>query len=130
MLDNISMHNLPDKIVLLRLTGCINGKTSDIKFDTINDKLEVSYAYLKNTSALTSSELKLEMEIAKSDNIEEIEKEVVYRYSRQEESEFFKFVEPLMKALETDKNEGEVNVTFENRILQDSIKILNLKEKI
>ncbi len=129
ILKDIERNDIKDKIVLLRIEGCLNGKTSDVRFDEINLRLADSYTSLRNISNLTSSELKIEVR-GKGDNIEEIEKNVVEGYLKQENTEFSQFVYSILKLLDLEKQEGETNASFESRVNEEAIKMMNLQELV
>jgi hypothetical protein len=132
VLDELSKHNLKDKIVLLRLYGCIEGKLSRIDFDSIEEKTNTCYVLLKNTRELTSSELKIEVK-TKGTDVEDIEREIIERYKNEAElgqKKFSNHVENLIIALDTEKQEGETNTTFENRLSEEVIKILGIKNRL
>ncbi len=129
ILKEIARHNIKDKIVVLRIEGCLNGKTSDVRFEEINAQLADAYTSLRNISALTSRELKIEV-MNKSGNIEEIERDVIERYLKQESSEFSQFINSILQFLDIEKQEGETNAAFESRINGEAMKIMNLQEII
>jgi hypothetical protein len=125
IIGKIKKENAKDKIVLIKVSGTLSrGKTSDINLKEINDEAEKAgcYSLLKNLSGLESPEFKIKAEI-KSENVQEIEKEII---SKQKPEEFSKFTEILMKVLETEKQEGENSTTFENRLFSEFTKSLGL----
>ncbi len=124
--------NVEDKIVMLRISGVLeSGKQSDLNFKKINKAFEDNKAYciLRNTSKLTSKEFK-EFEV-ESGSVEEIEEKVVKEHLGQikifEDEERLTF--SLMKVLSKEKDEGVRNIDFENGLLKEVIKVLNLEEK-
>ncbi len=127
IIKEIAKQDIKDKIVLLRIEGCLNGKTSDVRFDEINLQLTDSYTFLRNISDLTSRELKIEI-TSRGGSIEEIEKNVVDRYLKQENNEFSQFVYSILKLLDLEKQEGETNASFESRINEEAMKIMNLQD--
>lgn len=111
-----------NKIITIRLDGCLKtGKTSDINFNYIKDKLQGAYCVLRNTSKLTSKEFE-EIEVSYT-NTNEIEDLIIKEHAVK--SKFgYEFIKNLMKNLDKEKGEGEKNSDFELRIIKD----LNLFE--
>lgn len=127
ILGIIKKENAEDKIILLRISGTLSrGKTSDIDFKQINIEVKKkgSYVLLKNTSGLESPEFKIRIK-SRSENIEEIEKEIM-KEQKVAESEFGKLFLDLMKSLDSEKYEGETVSTFESRLLDGANKVLSL----
>lgn len=132
IIELLSTHDIKDKILLLRLQGCIEGRLSSIDFNLIGEKTKGCYILLKNTHDLTSSELKIEVK-TKSSSVEEIENEIIKSYKDQAASEqdrFSAYAENLISALDMEKQEGETNTTYESRLAEEAIKILNIKDKL
>lgn len=121
---------IKDKIITLRISGeLIRGKTSDIDFNSI---LEIAQKndclLLRNTSALTSPEFKVDVEVRGKD-IEQIEHEVIVKYIKEEKDEFKEFssiTQNLTKALNIEKKEGETNNVFEKRVFDEISNILGI----
>jgi len=110
-----------DKIVLLRVKGKLeNGKPSDINFkELVEIALDKgSYHILKTTRGLQSKEyddVKIE-----TGSAEEIETKLV-----SESGEDKELVERLMKALDTEKQEGETNQAYEKRVIGETEELFN-----
>ena len=124
ILKEIGRRNIGDKIVLLRVRGILeNGKSSDIKFNEIQDyvKRQKAYFMLKNTHDLKSKETEIEADITDTENVEE---EAIKIYSEQNPSEFNEIIPQLMNALSIDKQEGETTDNFTKRVLDSSKKLL------
>jgi len=120
----LNKRELKDKIVLLRIYGELNrGKTSDIKFSQIEEftKSKEAYFLLKNTHDLISQKQELEFNISEKDS-EDIEGETIRAYSKENPSSFNKNINELMNVLLTEKQEGETNETFNNRLFQGTRK--------
>jgi len=117
--------NFKDKIITLRLKGeLLEGKPADIDFRRILSYLEGAYIILKNTSKVTSKEFKeIEIDISENENVEET---VIKKYKEEGLDEFT--VKRLMETLNKEKDEGEKNQDFEDRIVQDVYKTLNLED--
>ena len=129
ILKSIREHDISDKILTLKISGCIEGKTSDMDFDKINAETTGCYAMLRNTNDLTSSNINIEIQ-TKSNNIHDIENEIINRYVKDEkEWDFIPFINTLLH-LDMEKQEGETVATFEARVNDEAVKILGLKEKM
>ena len=116
--------NLSDKIILLRLKGEIEvGSTADIKFQKIEEcaKNNGAYFILRNTHELKTKESEMDIEVADSENIEE---ETIKVYSEENPSDFNELINPLMQALSIEKQEGETNENFTQRLLEGTKKTL------
>ena len=124
IISKLENHDLDDKIILLRIKGELEkGSISDIKFAQIENFVRQKNAYflLRNTHELTTKEIEFEIEIKNSENVEE---EVMQKYSLQNPSDFNSIIPELMNILSVEKQEGETNETFENRLLEGAKKIL------
>lgn len=130
ILSDIEKQNIKDKLVLLKICGTLNsGKTSDINFEKIKEKLQESYCYLKNTSALSTKEFKINVE-NKGEDIETIEKNIIMDYVKTEQTfkEFLPLMSQLNVILNTEKYEGETKEKYETRILEEFKKIIKEME--
>ncbi len=122
----LEKEDLEDKIVLLKLKGKIkHGKTSDIKFQAIQEtaKKKKSYVLLKNTSKLKTEEQEIEIE---TDDIDKIEEAMIETFIKENSSEFNKFITPLINSFNLEKQEDEKKAVFESRLLTEINKILDL----
>jgi len=125
IIAELDKKNLDDKIVLLRIRGEIeNGKTSDIKFNKIEEFLKQKNAYfmLRNTHDLNQKDVALEIEVKDSENIEDDTTEI---YSEQNPSDFNGLIPLLLNSLSIEKQEGETSETFLNRLVAETKKVLN-----
>lgn len=128
ILNEILKNNINDKIIILRLKGVLaTGKTSDIDFRRIELALQESFAVLRNTSDLTTPELKLTIKTENKD-VNKIEEEIVQEYGKKnlDYADFAKKISELMNALSIEKQEGEAVKTFEARLTGEVSKIINL----
>jgi DNA repair exonuclease SbcCD nuclease subunit len=124
IISELSKMELEDKIILLRLKGQMEiGTNSDIKFQQIEEfvKRKKAYFILKNTHDLKTKEPDFEIHIEHSENVEE---ETIKAYGVENPSDFNKFIDPLMSALSVEKQEGETNENFYNRLLEGAKKVL------
>lgn len=125
IISEIAKNEIRDKIVLLKLSGMLaSGRTSEINFEKIREKLHGGYCYLKNTSSLSTKEFKIEVE-DKGDDIETIERNIIVEYSKKEQEfkEFLPLISQLNAILDTEKYEGETKEKYETRILSEFRKI-------
>ena len=121
------IESLNNKIITLRVFGKLKGNISDIQFVKINEISEENGCMLlKNTSDLETPEIKTDFEINATD-VEEIEKEIIKKFTAENQSDFNTLINMLMKTLNMDKQEGETSATFEKRISQDIEKIIGIK---
>ena len=123
--------NIQDTLMTIRLTGTLaKGKVSDINFNHIFAELYNKGAYfiMKNTAGLQSEEFE-EIKIAAS-NPETMEEEIIKEHLQQNktfdaDTEFL-LTKNLFTALTTTKKEGETTSDFQERIIQEISRILNL----
>ena len=101
-----------DSIVLLRLTGVIAGKPSDIPWRMLNDELAARGAFvvLRNTAELSSPEL--EKSLISTGSLPEIEDKVIDEHKVDKE-----LVKALMAALASEQAEGEKRMAYEERVI-------------
>ncbi|MBS3125998.1 DNA repair exonuclease [Candidatus Woesearchaeota archaeon] len=126
LLDEIKDKEFNDTIVTIRLSGTLEaGKPSDINFKDIFTMLYDKSAYfvMKNTAALTTKEFE-EIKI-EAKNTEEIEDALIREHlgqikmdnlSVEKEKEL---VKALVRALSIEKEEGERQADFEERIRKE-----------
>ena len=121
----LSINNFEDKILLLRIQGELKeGKGSDISFKAISDNFKDSFAFLKNTTKLTSKEFS-NLEV-KDGEIEDVERDIINEFKFDYSNDF---IFELINSLDKEKDEGEKNVDFERRLLKDLEKILGNADK-
>lgn len=114
-IDNIEE---TDGIILLRIEGILKeGKPTDIKFREIK-----SHSFLKNTSKLLSKETE-EIKISETTNIEE---DFVKEFNKDKIFDD-RIILDLMNMLDREKEEGERIMDFEERIIKDIKKLLEIE---
>ncbi len=126
-LDKLSLN---DKILLLKLKGTLlQGKTGDIRFNEIEDfiKRKNAFIFLKNTSSIMIPESEIQIE-ASNEGVEKLEEKIIQEYSEKNPADFNKFLPQLIHSLSIEKNEDEKSLIFENRLIDDMKKILNLND--
>ncbi len=136
LLKEIENKDPTNAIVTIRVRGELReGKTSDINFRKIKEILEQRGAYfvMKNTNLLKAKEFE---EIAiKGENTADIEQKVIEEHSGQFQSELLskeeqqQLTETLLHILNTEKQEGERVVDFENRLRKDVESVLNARDQ-
>lgn len=127
IISELEKTNIHDKIVLLRLKGEIKtGSNADIKYQRIEEYSSQKGAYflLRNTHDLITKEIEFEIEIKDTENIED---ETIKSFSKDNPSDFNTMIHNLMGALFLEKQEGETNESFSNRVLDGAKKVLNLR---
>ena len=125
IISEINTRKIEDKIVLLRVIGELeNGKHSDIKFAKIEEHLQNKGAYfmLKNTHKLKIKEPEFEIDVKDTENVEE---ETIKVYSEENPSDLNELIPSLIMALSIEKQEGETNEVFNNRLIEDTKKVLS-----
>jgi hypothetical protein len=131
VIQELDRINLKDKIVLLRLAGVISqGKSGDIKFDEIEDfvmKKKSGYSFLRNLSSLKNKESEIESNLLGERNVENVEQAIIEEYVKVNPADFNKYLSSLMNVLSVEKNEDEKEIIFENRLMSDLRKVLNLE---
>jgi len=124
IIAELEKRDIEDKIVLLRLSGELeNSKNSDINFNQIQEFIEKKKAYflLRNTHNLKTKEVELEFEVKASENVEE---ETVISFVKENVSDLNPLISQLMNSLAIEKQEGETQENFTNRLIEESKKIL------
>ena len=113
-----TVQDYKDKIITLRVEGTLkNGSISDINFKNIFEKFSDAYAILKNTNKLKTRDINF-IEVERGENAEE----KLIKENSKELSE--DFILNLMRLLDKEKNEGEKNMDFENRIWKEAEAVL------
>jgi len=129
ILSELQKRDLKDKIILLRIHGKLKkGKTSDIKFQEIQDYLskQQAYSFLKNTAKLEVEEQEFQSQLQASE-MEKVEEVLIEKYEKENPSDFNKMIFELMEALNLEKQEGEKNTIFEQRLLLGLSKLLGVE---
>ncbi|MBW3013690.1 metallophosphoesterase, partial [Candidatus Woesearchaeota archaeon] len=120
--ETIKGKDFTDTIILMRLSGKLSsGRPSDIGFKNLITKMNEQGAYfvMKNTSKLTAPEFE-EVQIQTS-NIDEIEEKIIqenlgqFRIDKVEKETILS----IMNLLNKEKDEGETNRDFEERVRRD-----------
>ncbi len=115
-----------DKIVLLKLSGILKkGKTSDIDFQKVEEYMKKRgvFVFLRSMSKLQVNEPEMKMDHLDPANIEE---QIIKRFEETNPSRYNAIVPFLMKALQIEKLEDEKKQSFEERVLSETKKILQI----
>ncbi|MDP2628805.1 MAG: DNA repair exonuclease [Nanoarchaeota archaeon] len=126
IISELNKMELENKIILLRIRGELeNGTNSDIKFTQIEEfvKQKKAYFLLKNTHDLKIKDVKLEIEVEDTENLED---ETIKVYAEKNPSDFNKLIPQLINSLSMEKQEGETSSVFEDRVLQNVKNILKI----
>ncbi|MBT3397743.1 exonuclease SbcCD subunit D [archaeon] len=131
IISELDKLNLRDKIALLKLKGTLlEGKSGDIRFNEIEEfvKKKEAYTFLRNISSIKVQDSEFENQSWEVDNVEAIEKQILGEYSKQNPADFNKYLPQLMNALSVEKNEGEKSAIFEDRLLGELKKTLEINK--
>lgn len=126
IVSSLKQANLKDKIVILKIFGILeNGKTSDIDFQKIESylKSQEAFIFLKSTSRLHTSDLEVNFEITDSANFEQ---QIIKKFEETNPSKFNKFIFQLIKTLQIEKISDERSSVFEERVLSETKRVLDL----
>ena len=129
IISELQKRNIKDTIILLKIHGeLIQGKPSDIKFSEIQQYIESkgAYSFLKNTSKLEIEKQKFQINFETSE-MEKIEEVLVKKYEKENPSNFNDKIFSLMDILGIEKQEGEKNENFENRLFGELNKIFSIE---
>jgi len=128
ILSELKKRELKDKIVLLRIYGNLKkGKSSDIRFQDIQNYLDEckAYSFLKNTSKLEIEQQEFQSQLQTSE-MNKVEEVLIKRYEKDNPSAYNKLIPHLMEVLNLEKEEGETNMAFEERLFLGLNKILKI----
>ena len=116
-------------IILLRLSGQIQGKTTDIDFRSVFQELYQRGAYfvMKNTSKMISEEMLIQ-EISESPS--EIEETLLKKHSGQLKVDFneVEMAKKLIKKLDNEKHEGEKQYEYEERVKKEAGEVIGIQD--
>ncbi len=129
IINEFDKSNLSDKIVLMKLKGTLKqGKSGDIRFEEIENFVlnkKQAYTFIRNISSLKTggNEMKIETE-----DVENAEEKIIEEYIEKNPADFNKFISQIMSALSIEKNEDEKSAIFEDRLISEIKKIMNLED--
>jgi DNA repair protein SbcD/Mre11 len=127
IIEETKNQNITGKIVTLRVSGKIEGRTSDIDFSAIDENLGNAYQLLRNTSKLSSNEIE-EFKLRKG-TVKEIEQDIMEEVESpvKLKDDNKSLTLALMESLQQERGEGEKVLDYDKRILQEGIKVLELE---
>ena len=123
IINQLKEKSLKGRIIILKLKGLIEvGKPSEINFKEIEDyaKSQEAYVVLKSTSRLNAYQSEIKLEAASED----MEDEIIKKYTEENQNEFSQLIEPLMHALHLEKKDDEKSKTFEDRLVSDVRRVI------
>lgn len=126
ILSALENQELKDRIVILKLHGIMEkGKTADIDFRRIEEfvKSKNAYVLLRSTTKLFMQESDIKISIAATANLEE---EIIRKFQESNPNKFNLFVPELIRILQVDKLDDEKIAVFEERIMSEARKVLNI----
>lgn len=119
-------HNLKDNIVLLKLYGILEkGKTGDIDFQKIDyfARKNGAFTFLKSTAKLHMAESEIELSTLDTFNLEQ---QIISQFEKNNPNKFNIFIPQLIKSLQMEKLEDEKSIVFEERVISETKKVLNI----
>jgi DNA repair exonuclease SbcCD nuclease subunit len=130
LFEDIKHKEFFSTIVTIRLYGKLReGMVSDIDFRQIYERIYAKGAYfvMKNTSGLESKEF----QAVKIGSPEEIESKLIEENINQIKigQDEKKLIHELMHLLNKEKEEDEKSADFEKRVIEDTLKVLDIKKK-
>jgi hypothetical protein len=126
--DALNQENVEDSIVLLRVNGhLVGGRTSDIGFGSVYEDVmsRGAYYFAKNTGSLTTESFN-DAEVEERDH-ETLENELIEEHLGMVENPFndeFLATKQLIQALQSEKQDGETNQDYEERIVSEAAEIV------
>lgn len=123
--SELATHDLKDRIVILRLAGTVEeGKITDIRFAEVDAQAvkQGAFVVLKNMSKIQARESAVPISV----NSERLEETILKDYVDKNKTELNKFVMPLFSLLQLDKKEDEKTGAFEERLIEETKKVLQL----
>lgn len=118
--------DIKDKIVIVKLFGIIQkGKTSDIDFQKIESlvKSKEAFTFLRSTTRLSSPKPEITLSSLESEDLEE---NIIKKFQEKNPSPLNIHIGQLMNFLKTEKKDDERSSIFEDRLISESKKILNI----
>ena len=121
----LDKEDLRDRVLILKLHGIIeSGKNSDIDFNKIEEfvKKKGVYSFLKSTTKLLTQESEFFLESTG----EALESQIIKNYEQKNPSKFNELIPLMIKSLQIEKQEDEKSVSFEDRLLSEIKKIIQI----
>lgn len=128
VINELRSYEVSDAIVTIRLHGeLVGGRISDIDFDSINSYLDGEDAFhvLTNTNSLQTESFSADVDEDRTHD--EIEAELIQEYAGQVDHAFddeIQTVKELLTSLNEEKQDGETNTDYEERMLSEAKTLL------
>lgn len=122
----LKKENLRDKIIILKLFGVLEvGKSSDIDFIKIENFARSNgvYVMLRSTTKLHLQEQEVKVDALDST---QLESQIIKKFEESNPSKYNHFIPSLVKVLQIEKIEDEKLSIFEERLVSETKKILNI----
>ncbi len=126
IMDMMRKSSLRDKIIILKLKGILEvGKSSDIDFPKIESyiKSEGAYVLLRSTTKLHMAESEVKIDSIDSN---QLEAEIMKKFEDSNPSKYNPLIPSLVKVLQVEKIEDEKLSIFEDRLISETRKILQI----
>ncbi|MCX6815778.1 MAG: exonuclease SbcCD subunit D [Candidatus Aenigmarchaeota archaeon] len=130
LMKKIDTSKIDKKILLIKVQGTMDGKTSDIDFNPsiVSAKEKGAIIVKRSTSGLHSKEF--EAEEVQSLSVDEIERKLISQHRDSLKLQGIDIVEDfvsnMMNALKEEKQEDETNATFEERLKENVKRVVGL----
>lgn len=129
-IEAIEKSNPKGKIVLIRIEGMIDGKTSDIDFRRLASKAAElgAITFKRNISALKTADFK-EVKIRPAASIEQLETDIIREHLGQVKISYDEelLTKSMIDILKEEKLEGETNSSYEARIIERAKKLFEIE---
>lgn len=125
IISSLEKEDLRDRVLILKLHGIIeNGKISDIDFNKIEEfaKKKGVYSFLKSNTRLLTPESEFNLEV----HGEALESQIIKNYEQKNPSKFNELIPFMIKSLQLEKQEDEKSASFEDRLLSEIKKIIQI----
>ena len=122
----LDLQNIKDKIVILNLSGTLEqGNIADIDFQKIEafSRQKSAYSFIKSTSKVNQKESGMIIDHIDSPNLEE---HILEKFLSQHTSKYNNFAQELIRSLQISKIEEERSVIFQERLISELRKTLQL----
>jgi hypothetical protein len=126
IISALKKENLRNKILILKLYGILEvGKSSDIDFMKIENysKSEGAFSILRSTTKLHLSEPEVKFEVLDST---QLEAQIIKKFEETNPNKFNPLIPSLIKSLQIEKIEDEKLAIFEERLISEVKKILQI----
>ncbi len=126
ILHLLAEQSLKDKIVILKVSGVLEtGKTFDIDFKKLENcaKDKGAFSFLRNTSRLHIPESELKLDTI---GTEDMEVQIIKNFEKSNPSRFNGLINVLIRTLQIEKLEDERSSIFEERLLSEAKKIIQI----